>query len=80
MTKEAIVGFLGGFEGGVFALGLHCCKQVFSSCGKQHAGVTLLCSVQASRCNGFSCFRAQAPGIRAVVVTARRLSSCGTQA
>ena len=34
--------------------GLRCCMQAFSSC-----------SVQASHCGGFSCFRAQAVGPRA---------------
>ena len=35
------------------ALGLHCCTQAFSSCGKQ--GATLCCGKGASLCSGFSC-------------------------
>ena len=44
------------------------------------AGATLHCSVQASHCGGFSCCRARALGVRASVVTARGLKSCGLQA
>ena len=43
-------------------------------------GATLRCSAQASHCGGFSCCRAQALGMRASVVVARRLSSCGSSA
>ena len=47
-------------------LGLCCCAWAFSSCGKR-----------ASHCSGFSCCRARALGMRASVVVARGLSSCG---
>lgn len=43
--------------------GLCCCMVAFSSC-----------SVQASHCGGFSCFRAQAVGPTGSVVVVRRLS------
>ena len=46
----------------------------------RRAGVTIPCSVRASHCNGFSCCRARAPGMRASVVVACGLSSCGLQA
>ena len=46
----------------------------------QRAGATLCCGAQASHCGGFSCCGAQALGVRASVVAARRLSSCGTRA
>ena len=45
----------------------------------QRVGATLLCSAWASHCSSFSCFGAQALGVRASVVVARRLSSCGSQ-
>ena len=44
------------------ALGLHCCKQSFSSC--REWGATLCCGVRSSRSCGFSCPRALAPGTR----------------
>ena len=37
------------------ALGLHCCKWTFSSCGEQE--LTLHCSTLAACCSGFSCCR-----------------------
>ena len=40
--------------------GLHCRAQAFSSYGER--GLLSSCSVQASRCNDFSCCGAQAPG------------------
>ena len=43
-------------------------------------GATLRCGVRASRCSGFSCCRARALGVRASVVVAHGLSSCGTWA
>ena len=43
-------------------------------------GATLRCGVRASHCSGFSCCRAQALGVRASVVVARGLSSCGSRA
>ena len=58
-------------------LGLCCCTQPFSSCGEQGL---LCCSARASHCSGFSCCRAQALGMRASVVAARGLSSCGSRA
>ena len=53
------------------ALGLRCCVRAFSSCSKR--GYSLL------QCAGFSC-GAWALGVRASVVVARRLSSCGSRA
>ena len=44
------------------------------------AGATLRCGAQASHCGIFSCCGAQALGMRASVVAARRLSCCGSQA
>ena len=46
----------------------------------QRAGATLHSGVQASHCSGFSCCGARALGVRASVVAARGLSSCGMQA
>ena len=46
----------------------------------QRAGATLRCGAWASHCSGFSCCRAQALGVRASIVVARGLSSCGSQA
>ena len=43
-------------------------------------GATLPCGAQASHCGGFSCCRAQALGVRASVVVAHGLSSCGSWA
>ena len=43
-------------------------------------GATLCCSKRASHCSGFSCCKAQAIGVRASVVVARGLSSCGSRA
>ena len=51
--------------------------QAFSSCGR--VGATLHCSVWASHCGGFSLW-SWALGMRASVVVAQRLSSCGSQA
>ena len=45
----------------------------------RRAGATL-CSVRASHCGGFSCCGARALGLRASVVVARGLSSCGSWA
>ena len=59
-------------------LGLRCCAWAFSSCGAQ--GLLFHCGVQASHCGGFSCCGAQALGVRASVVVARGLSSCGSRA
>ena len=39
----------------------------------RRAGPTLHCGAQASHCNGFSCFRARALGVRASVVVAHGL-------
>ena len=41
---------------------------------------SLRCQVQASRCCGLACCRAQALGSRASVVVTHRLSSCDSQA
>ena len=43
-------------------------------------GATLHCRAQASHCSGFSCCEAWALGVRASVVVAHRLSSCGSRA
>ena len=43
-------------------------------------GATLLCGVQASHCSGFSCCGARALGVRASVVVASGLNSCGLRA
>ena len=54
-----------------------------TACGSlqlRRAGATPHCSVQASHCSGLSCCRARALGVRASVVVARGLSSCGSQA
>ena len=59
-------------------LGLCCCEQALSSCGK--LGLLFRCGVQASHCGGFSCCGAWALGARASVVVARGLSSCGLRA
>ena len=44
-----------------------------------HAGATLRCGARASHCGGFSCCGARALGLRASVVTAHGLSSCGSR-
>ena len=44
------------------------------------AGATLCCSARASCCSGFSCCGARALGVRASVVVAQGLNSCGTRA
>ena len=57
------------------ALGLRCCAQAFSSCGERGLLFVVVCGlliVVASLC-----CRAQALGVRASVVVARGLSSCG---
>ena len=46
----------------------------------RRVGATLCCSARASHCGGFSCCRARALGVRASVVVAHRLSSCGARA
>ena len=43
------------------------------------SGATLCYGWRPSRCGGFSCCRAQAPGTRASVVVARRLRSGGSE-
>ena len=58
------------------ALGLHCCAQAFSSCGKRG----LLFVARTSHRGGFSCCGAWALGAQASVVAARGLSSCGSRA
>ena len=59
-------------------LGLRCCAWAFLWLWR--AGATLRCGVQASHCGGFSCCGAQALGVRASVVVAHGLSSCGSRA
>ena len=56
------------------ALGLHCCVQAFSSYSERGL---LCCGVQASR-GSFSCCGAWALGVRASVVAACGLNSCGS--
>ena len=61
------------------ALGLCCWVQAFSSSGEQ--GLVDSCSVSASHCTGFSCWRARAfgscPGFSRASCTG--FSSCNTQ-
>ena len=52
-------------------LGLHCCTQAFSACGKPK--LLSRCGTQASHLGGFSCCRAQALGTQASVAVAHRL-------
>ena len=59
-------------------LDLCCCTWAFSSC--REWGLLSSCHARASPCGGFSCYRAQALGPGASVVTALRLSSCGSWA
>jgi len=54
---------------------LHCCAGFLEL---WWAESTLRCRAWASHCGGFSCCRAQAPGMRASVVAAHRLSNCGS--
>ena len=59
-------------------LGLCCCVRAFSSWGEQ--GLLSRSIVQVSHCGGFSCCRAWAPGMQALVAVVHRLScseSCG---
>ena len=44
------------------------------------AGATLCCGARASHFSGFSCCGARALGVRASVVAARGLNSCGSRA
>ena len=44
------------------------------------AVAALHCSVQASHCGGFSCFRGRTPDASSSVIAAHRLSGCGPQA
>ena len=44
------------------------------------SGATLCCGARASHCGGFSCCGARALGMRASVVVAHGLISCGTRA
>ena len=46
----------------------------------RRVGAALRCGARASHHGGFSCCRAQALGVRASVVVARGLISCGSQA
>ena len=59
-------------------LGLGCCTQAFSGCGKQ--GLFPGCGAQASHRGSCSCCAAQAIGVRASEVAAHRFScpaACG---
>ena len=69
------------------ALGLHCCAQAFSSCGKQGPLFAVVHGLHPWRWlflhlhgGGFSYCRAQALGAWASIVVAHGLSSCGSQA
>ena len=57
--------------------GVHCCAQAFSSWGERGL---LFIVVPASHCSGFSCCGAQTLGVRASVVVACWLGSCGLRA
>ena len=46
----------------------------------RRVGATLRCGAQASHCGGFSCCGARALGVRASVVVAHGLCSCGLRA
>ena len=59
-------------------LGLHRCTQALSSFGER--GATPCCGAQASHCGDLSHCRARALGMRASVVVACGLSSCGSWA
>ena len=59
-------------------LGLRCCARAFSKCGEW---VLLFIAVRGLLiAMGSLCGRARALGVRASVVVARGLSSCGSQA
>ena len=60
------------------ALGLRCCARAFLWLWR--AGTTLRCGARASQRGGFSCCGAWALGVRASVVVAHGLSSCGSRA
>ena len=57
------------------ALGLRCCAWFLSRCSER--GLLSSCSVRTSHCGGFSCCGARALGVRASVIAARGLQSCG---
>ena len=59
-------------------LGFRCCAWAFSSCGEQ--GLLFVAVHGLSHCSGFSHCGARALGVRASVVAARGLSSCGSRA
>ena len=59
------------------ALGLRCWVQAFSSCSEWGL---LFVVVHRLLCGGFSCCGARAVGMRASVVVAHGLSSCGLRA
>ena len=59
-------------------LGLRCCARAFSSCGE--LGLLFVVVHGLLIAVGFSCGGARALGMRASVVVACRLSSCGSQA
>ena len=60
--------------------GFSCSKQGLLCVVVQQAGATLCCGAWASHCGGFSCCGARALGMRALVVAAHGLSSCGSRA
>lgn len=58
------------------ALSLCCFGRAFSRCGEW--GATLHCTVRASHCSDFTCYRAQASGVRASGIVALGLSCLST--
>ena len=59
-------------------VGLCCCAQAFSSCGKWR--LLLVAVLGFLHCSGSSCCRAHALGVWASLVAAHGLSSCGLRA
>ena len=60
------------------ALGLSCCAQAFSSCSERGLLFVVVCGLLIAVAS--LCCRAWALGVRASVVVAGRLSSCGSRA
>ena len=82
MAVSIYLSIYGCVGSSLLSIYLWLCCVFIAACGflqLWRAGATLRCSVQASRCGGFSCCGARAVGTRASVVVARGLS-CGSQA
>ena len=60
------------------ALGLHCCKRAFSSCGER--GLLFVAVRRLLIVVAYLCCRAGALGVWASVAAAQGLSSCGSWA